>query len=67
MERALEELPGVVAVHVDAASKTARVTYETETVSPAEMERAIERVDIRLRLRHWFHRLLGLRARRGKT
>ncbi len=67
MARALEELPGVVAVHVDAASKTARVTYEAETVSRAEMERAIERVDIRLRLRHWLHRLLGPWARRRET
>ena len=67
MARALEELPGVAAVHVDEVSKTARVTYEAETVSRAEMERAIERVDIRLRLRHWLHRLVGLRARRHKT
>jgi copper chaperone CopZ len=56
--RALEELPGVVAVRVDETTKTARVTYEPGTISLDAMTQAMARVDIRLRIRHWLHRLL---------
>ena len=63
MARALEELPGVVAVQMGASAKTARVTYDPGTVSVDAMTRAIARVDVRLRIRHWLHRLLSPRAR----
>lgn len=58
MARALEELPGVVAVRVDEATKTAHVTYEPGTASREALTDAIARVDLRLRIRHWLHRLL---------
>lgn len=66
MARALEELPGVVAVRMDEAGKTAHVTYDPGTVSPEAMTQAIARVDVRLRVRHWLHRLLSPRARRSR-
>ena len=64
MARALEELPGVVAVQMDEAGKTAHVTYDAGAVSLEAMTQAIVRVDVRLQIRHWLHRLLSLRARR---
>jgi copper chaperone CopZ len=64
--RALEELPGVKAVQMDEAGKTARVTYDAGAVSVDAMTQAIARVDVRLRIRHWLHRWLGPRARRSR-
>ena len=64
MARALEELPGVVAVQMDEAGKTAHVTYDAGAVSTDAMTQAIARVDVRLRIRHWLHGWLGPRARR---
>ena len=55
MEGALEELPGVVEARVDLATKEVYVTYRAGQVVPAEMQRAVERVDLRLRARHWLH------------
>ncbi len=65
MERALEELPGVLAAHVDMATKNVHVMYEPRAVSEAAMAEAVARVDLRLRVRHWVHRLLSARRRGG--
>ncbi len=59
MERALEELPGVLAVRADLGTKKVHVTYRAGEVSTAAMTEAIGRVDVRLRVRHWSHRLLA--------
>lgn len=65
MERALEELPGVRAARVDMATKDVHVTYEGGATSRGAMEGAIARVDLRLRMQHWVHRLA--RALGGRT
>jgi copper chaperone CopZ len=65
--RALEELPGVVAVRVDEAAKTAHVTYDPRAASLDAMTRAIARVDVRLRIRHWLHRLLRPRTPKARS
>jgi copper chaperone CopZ len=53
---ALEELPGVVSADVNLATKDVHITYRRGTVTAEAMRRAVERVDLRLRLRHWLHR-----------
>jgi len=59
VERALEELPGVLAAHVDMATKDVHVTYAPGKVSPAAMAAVIARVDLRLQMRHWGHWLVA--------
>jgi len=70
VEGALEELPGIVEARVDLATKDVYVTYRAGQVTPAAMQRAVERVDLRLRARHWLHgwimRLRGGAARGGR-
>jgi len=61
---ALEELPGVVGAQVDLATKEVRVRYRRGEVTVEAMRAATERVDLRLRARHWIHRWLT-RLRRG--
>ena len=59
MEGALEELPGVRAARVDLKHKRVRVTYQSGAIKPEAMQRAMERVDVRLQTRHRLHRLIG--------
>lgn len=63
MAGALEELPGVQAVQVDLGTKEVRVSYDPARVSTETLREAVERVDVRLRIRHWVHRFLGRRRR----
>lgn len=56
MVGALEELPGVVGADVNLATKNVQITYRRGTVTVEAMQRAVERVDLRLRFRHWLHR-----------
>jgi copper chaperone CopZ len=59
VERALEELPGVLEVHADLKSKRVRMIYRPEDVSTGAMTGAINRVDLRLSTRLWVHRLVA--------
>ncbi|HKV45468.1 MAG TPA: heavy metal-associated domain-containing protein [bacterium] len=62
---ALEELPGVVDAQVNLATKEVRIRYRRDAVTTEAMRRAVERVDLRLRLRHWLHRW-ATRPREGR-
>ncbi len=64
MKASLEGVPGVVRASVNLATKEATVEYVPGTVGRPELLRAIDRVDTRLRLGHWIHRLLA-RVRQG--
>lgn len=56
MQAALEGLPGVALVEMDVARKVATVTHDPARTSRADLERAYERVDVRLQTRHRLHR-----------
>lgn len=45
---------------VDLESRQATVEIRPGAVTERDLLRAIDQVDTRLRLRHWFHRLLGM-------
>jgi copper chaperone CopZ len=60
--RALEELPGVYRVDVDVRTKEARVRYDPARITHEALREAVDRVDLRLRVRHWLHRWI----RRGR-
>ena len=45
--------------HADLHSKRVRVIYRPGDVSTGAMAGAINRVDLRLRIRHWVHRLVA--------
>ena len=45
--------------HADLHSKRVRVIYRPGDVSTDAMAGAINRVDLRLRIRHWAHRLVA--------
>lgn len=49
----------MLAVRADLRTKTVHVTYRAGEVQAAAMTEAIHRVDVRLRVRHWSHRLLA--------
>ena len=59
MEGALEGLPGVRTARVDLERKRVRVTYQSGSVTLEAMQRAMERVDVRLQTRHRLHSLIG--------
>jgi hypothetical protein len=44
---------------VDLKHKRVRVTYQSGAIKPEAMQRAMERVDVRLQTRHRLHRLIG--------
>lgn len=65
MKASLEGVPGVMRAEVDLARREATADFEPGTVTEAQLLRAIERVDTRLRLRHWMHYLLArIRSRK---
>lgn len=49
----------MVDVHVNLATKDVHVKYRRDGVSPRAMRQAVERVDLRLRVRHWLHQWLA--------
>jgi hypothetical protein len=49
----------VLSAQVNLATKDVHVRYRPEEVAHGEMERAIARVDLRLRTRHWLHRWIA--------
>jgi copper chaperone CopZ len=64
VEGALEELPGILEARVDLKTKDVYIKYRPAQVTQEAMQHAVERVDLRLRARHWLHRWM-LWLRRG--
>jgi hypothetical protein len=55
----------VLSAQVDLATKEVHVRYRRGEVTLEAMREATDRVDLRLRARHWFHRWLTRIRRSG--